>query len=59
MAEAESRASGEMFQRSARLRAFAKAMGDDMSKSTVGFSNPALTGGSDDDEGEELLAEGF
>lgn len=43
MAEAEAGASGPAFQRSARLRAFARCMGDNMSESNAGFANPFST----------------
>ena len=58
MAEAESGATSAMFARSARLRAFAKAMGDDMSTSTAGFATPFF-GGHGDSAQEEVLDSGF
>jgi hypothetical protein len=68
--EAESRAQNPMFARSNRMRAFAKCMGDDMSKSTAGFANPFSTGAvkpranatkpwADEVGEEEILNEGF
>lgn len=44
MAEAESSGTNPIFQKSARMRAFARAMGDDMSSSTVGFASPTVAG---------------
>lgn len=44
LAEAENNASNEMFARSARARAFARCMGDDMSESTAGFTDPFARG---------------
>lgn len=42
--EAESSAKNEMFARSNRARAFARCMGDDMTTSTAGFADPAVSG---------------
>ena len=44
------------FARSAKQRAFAKAMGDDMSISTAGFADPVGYGVANDD-GEILWSE--
>lgn len=44
MQEAEASAQNEMFARSNRARAFARCMGDDMSKSTAGFADPFAAG---------------
>lgn len=45
------------FARSAQARAFAKAMGDDMTKSAAGYADP---GGAVKDTGsEEIIAAGF
>lgn len=42
--EAESSASNQMFANMYRARAFARCMGDDMEKSTVGFADPFSDG---------------
>lgn len=44
MQEAEANAQNEMFARSNRARAFARCMGDDMTKSTAGFADPFAAG---------------
>lgn len=58
MAEAESNANGPAFQRSARIRAFAKAMGDDMSTSAAGYAPLSLANVKGASE-EELEVSGF
>lgn len=59
MSEAEGNASNEMFARSARARAFARCMGDDMGTSTAGYADPFATGAIDTqysaDEGQVKL----
>jgi hypothetical protein len=51
------------FARSAQARAFARCMGDDMSKSTAGFADPFAGGATQsvrvDEDGEEILASGY
>jgi hypothetical protein len=42
---AEASAKNEMFARSAKERAFARCMGDDMEHSTAGFADPWSDGG--------------
>lgn len=67
MQEAESQATGPMFQRSARIRAFAKAMGDDMETSSVGFAAPMFgevperprDGEPKESANDEILMSGF
>lgn len=63
VSEAQSGATNPMFQRSAAMRAFSRAMGDDMSKSTAGFANPTFKSGSSAEEErareEEILESGF
>lgn len=61
MAEAESGSTSPMFARTARMRAFARAMGDDMSKSTVGYATPMFSTHrtSDQQSDEEILMENF
>lgn len=44
MQEAERGAQSEIFARSSRARAFARCMGDDMSESTAGFTDPFADG---------------
>jgi hypothetical protein len=68
--EAERSASNEMFARSARARAFARCMGDDMSFSSAGFADPYADGNvtvpnrkpfetPEDRPGGEIVDEGF
>jgi hypothetical protein len=60
MAEAESGATSGMFALSARLRAFARAMGDDMAQSTAGFATPYFdTQEKKGDSDTEILESGF
>lgn len=52
------------FARSAQARAFARCMGDDMEKSTAGFSDPFSTGVLDapirvDENGDEIISSGY
>jgi hypothetical protein len=51
------------FARSAQARAFAKAMGDDMSTSTAGFADPFSSAETDvihvDENGDEILESGY
>lgn len=51
------------FARSAQARAFAKAMGDDMTKSSAGFADPFSAGESDairvDENGDEIIETGY
>jgi hypothetical protein len=51
------------FARSAQSRAFAKAMGDDMEKSSAGFADPFGTGPGDvirvDENGDEIIESGY
>lgn len=44
MSQAEQGASNAMYARSARARAFARCMGDDMEKSNAGFADPFASG---------------
>lgn len=44
MSDAESRASNASFANMNRARAFSRCMGDDMSKSSAGFSDPFVDG---------------
>ena len=44
MSSAESNASNASFANMSRARAFARCMGDDMSKSTAGFADPFSEG---------------
>lgn len=61
MAEAEANANGPMFKLSARMRAFARAMGDDMLTSTAGYADAAgaVMNSADPDTGGEILMSGF
>lgn len=51
------------FARSAQSRAFARAMGDDMTKSTAGFADPFSGAAIDsirvDEDGDEILESGY
>jgi hypothetical protein len=59
MAEAESSASGDAFRRSARMRAFARCMGDNMETSTAGFASPFVSSAKDSTDDSEILMENF
>ena len=59
MANASAQATSPMFQRSGQLRAFARMMGDDMSKSTAGYASAAISLGAPEGEEGEIIERGF